>query len=59
MTDAQSSTADEATLAAKEARLHARLEEFESLLIAYSGGVDSAYPRLGGLARASAIACSA
>jgi pyridinium-3,5-biscarboxylic acid mononucleotide sulfurtransferase len=35
--------ADEATLAAKEARLYARLAEFESLLIAYSGGVDSAY----------------
>ncbi len=35
--------ADEATLAAKEARLHSRLEEFDSLLIAYSGGVDSAY----------------
>jgi pyridinium-3,5-biscarboxylic acid mononucleotide sulfurtransferase len=37
------STADEAVLAVKEARLHARLEEFESLLIAYSGGVDSAF----------------
>jgi uncharacterized protein len=37
------SAADEALLAAKEARLHARLEEFESLLIAYSGGVDSAF----------------
>lgn len=37
------STADEAVLAAKEAHLHARLEEFESLLIAYSGGVDSAF----------------
>ena len=36
-------TTDEATLAAKEARLHSRLEEFDSLLIAYSGGVDSAY----------------
>jgi uncharacterized protein len=35
--------ADEATLAAKEARLYARLGEFESLVIAYSGGVDSAY----------------
>jgi uncharacterized protein len=37
------SAGDEAVLAAKEARLHARLEEFESLLIAYSGGVDSAF----------------
>jgi pyridinium-3,5-biscarboxylic acid mononucleotide sulfurtransferase len=37
------SAADEAVLAAKEAHLHARLEEFESLLIAYSGGVDSAF----------------
>jgi pyridinium-3,5-biscarboxylic acid mononucleotide sulfurtransferase len=37
------STADEAVLAVKEAHLHARLEEFESLLIAYSGGVDSAF----------------
>jgi pyridinium-3,5-biscarboxylic acid mononucleotide sulfurtransferase len=37
------SAADEAVLVAKEARLHARLEEFESLLIAYSGGVDSAF----------------
>jgi pyridinium-3,5-biscarboxylic acid mononucleotide sulfurtransferase len=37
------SAADEALLVAKEARLHARLEEFESLLIAYSGGVDSAF----------------
>jgi len=36
-------TTDEATLAAKEARLHSRLDEFDSLLIAYSGGVDSAY----------------
>ena len=36
-------TTDEATLAAKEARLHSRLEEFDSLLIAYSGGVDSAF----------------
>ena len=27
----------------EEARLHSRLEEFDSLLIAYSGGVDSAY----------------
>jgi uncharacterized protein len=35
--------ADEATLAAKEARLYARLGEVESLVIAYSGGVDSAY----------------
>ena len=38
-----SAAADEATLAAKEARLYSRLEEFDSLLIAYSGGVDSAY----------------
>jgi pyridinium-3,5-biscarboxylic acid mononucleotide sulfurtransferase len=38
-----SSAADEALLTAKETRLHARLEEFESLLIAYSGGVDSAF----------------
>jgi len=37
------SAADEAVLAEKEARLYARLEEFESLLIAYSGGVDSAF----------------
>jgi pyridinium-3,5-biscarboxylic acid mononucleotide sulfurtransferase len=37
------SAADEAVLAAKEVHLHARLEEFESLLIAYSGGVDSAF----------------
>jgi pyridinium-3,5-biscarboxylic acid mononucleotide sulfurtransferase len=37
------SAADEAVLAAKAAHLHARLEEFESLLIAYSGGVDSAF----------------
>ena len=37
------SAAPAATLAAKEARLHSRLEEFDSLLIAYSGGVDSAY----------------
>ena len=37
------SAADEAVLAAKEGHLHARLEEFESLLIAYSGGVDSAF----------------
>ena len=35
--------ADEASLAVKEARLQARLGEFESLLIAYSGGVDSAF----------------
>ena len=46
------SAADEAALAVKEARLHARLEEFESLLIAYSGGVDSAFLALRGLARA-------
>jgi pyridinium-3,5-biscarboxylic acid mononucleotide sulfurtransferase len=38
-----SAAADEPTLAAKEARLYSRLEEFDSLLIAYSGGVDSAY----------------
>lgn len=37
------SAADEASLAAKEARLHTRLGAFESLLIAYSGGVDSAF----------------
>jgi pyridinium-3,5-biscarboxylic acid mononucleotide sulfurtransferase len=37
------SAADEASLAAKEARLYARLGEFESLVIAYSGGVDSAF----------------
>jgi uncharacterized protein len=37
------SAADEASLAAKEARLYAHLGEFESLLIAYSGGVDSAF----------------
>ena len=41
--EASAPAADEATLAAKEARLHSRLEEFDSLLIAYSGGVDSAY----------------
>ena len=39
----EASAAPAATLAAKEARLHSRLEEFDSLLIAYSGGVDSAY----------------
>jgi uncharacterized protein len=37
------SAADEARLSEKEARLYARLGEFESLLIAYSGGVDSAF----------------
>jgi uncharacterized protein len=37
------SAADEASLAVKETRLYARLGEFESLLIAYSGGVDSAF----------------
>ncbi len=35
--------ADEASLAVKEARLQARLAEFESLVVAYSGGVDSAF----------------
>jgi len=37
------SPADEAVLAEKEARLFARLAEFESLVVAYSGGVDSAF----------------
>jgi pyridinium-3,5-biscarboxylic acid mononucleotide sulfurtransferase len=35
--------ADEALLARKEARLHALIAGFDSLMIAYSGGVDSAY----------------
>jgi uncharacterized protein len=37
------SPADEAVLAEKQARLVARLAEFESLVVAYSGGVDSAF----------------
>jgi uncharacterized protein len=37
------SAADQLVLAGKEARLYALLREFESLLIAYSGGVDSAF----------------
>jgi uncharacterized protein len=37
------SATDEEVLAEKAARLNARLEQFESLLIAYSGGVDSAF----------------
>jgi uncharacterized protein len=35
--------ADQSVLADKEARLYALLGEFDSLLIAYSGGVDSAF----------------
>jgi uncharacterized protein len=35
--------ADQSVLADKEARLYAVLGEFDSLLIAYSGGVDSAF----------------
>ncbi len=34
---------DHDALAAKQARLHASLAELESLVVAYSGGVDSAY----------------
>ncbi len=37
------SAADQSVLADKEARLYALLGEFDSLLIAYSGGVDSAF----------------
>jgi pyridinium-3,5-biscarboxylic acid mononucleotide sulfurtransferase len=40
---AVSTTLDDGRLATKQARLHASLSALDSLLVAYSGGVDSAY----------------